>query len=702
MAINEHTGEMEVASAGRPVGPTPDRLLWALWQRRLWILLPALLAGALALAWLSQATPLYRSSATVLVESQETGYTRPSASQDRDVVDQEAVRSQEQLILSRDLNREVLRELSLVDHPAFAPSEGLRARLARVLAAIGITRNGDRSAAEQRALEAYYERLTVYQIEQSRVIAIEFSSADPEMSARVVNAVADGYIEMQRRAKHDATRQASQWLSSEIERLRERVEDAEREVEEYRRETGLFGSGAGEGTGRSLAAQELSELTSQLASVRSEKSDARARAEMIREMLDAGAPLEFSVISDSSLIQRLDEERARVRSELAELSSTHGERHPRIRQLQSELADIRSQAREEAERIARALENDARTAARTESELVSDIEVLKNQASEANENEVVLRALERQARSEREQLESMLSRYTEATLRDTVAALPADARIISRANPALDPYFPKPLPVLLGAVIVAVMCSAGVVVTRELMRVGESGATTPVPSEFVPVSVAEARPFIARRPEEGWQALSGLAERFAAPGEDDGGGRVILVTSVRRLQGMADFAMQLSRLVSKKGRRVVLVDTRFTPHSEGSNGTGLSDLLAGESAFDAALQRDPESRVHWLPPGRPGEGGSASLLASQKMETVIRALRQTYDVVVLLAPPVNRGDEAAHLARWADAGVLAVRGHGARASVTRARLQLEDAGIQDVFVLTLDEDHHYSAAGHAA
>ena len=51
---------------------------------------------------------------------------------------------------------------------------------------------------EERALAAYYDRLTVFPVEKSRVIVINFLSEDPELAARAANAIADTYLQLQR------------------------------------------------------------------------------------------------------------------------------------------------------------------------------------------------------------------------------------------------------------------------------------------------------------------------------------------------------------------------------------------------------------------------------------------------------------------------------------------------------------------------
>src|ERR1019366_670257 len=93
----------------------------------------------------------------------------------------------------------------------------------------------------------------------------------------------------------------------------------------------------------------------------------------------------------------------------------------------------------------------------------------KKLASQTNEQDVQLRGLEREAKTQRDLLESYLSKYREASARDNINAVPPEARIISRATPAIKPTYPKKLPTVLIAAFAAFALSAGFTVTGALL-----------------------------------------------------------------------------------------------------------------------------------------------------------------------------------------------------------------------------------------
>ncbi len=132
--------------------------------------------------------------------------------------------------------------------------------------------------------------------------------------------------------------------------------ESEAAVEQFRSSQGLFA-----GTNNvTLNAQQLSELNSQLILAKAQKSEAEARARLIKKMLDDGGDIDATPeVLKSELIGRLIEQRVQVQRQLAELSATLLPSHPRIKQLTSELADVREQIRDEATKIVKSLENEA-------------------------------------------------------------------------------------------------------------------------------------------------------------------------------------------------------------------------------------------------------------------------------------------------------------------------------------------------------
>src|SRR5947209_4715307 len=216
------TGDLDLHALGR-----------ALVEKRSLIIVPTLLVAIMSIAAVNMVTPRYKSEARILVDGRENVFLRPNGerNEERTALDAEAVTSQVQLLLSRDLAREIIKKNKLAERPEFDPVLQGVAPLKSLLALFGISRDPFSLTPEERVLEAFYDRYTAYAVDKSRVIVIEFQSRDPDLAAKVANSIAENYLVLQQNARQEQAKAAGQWLSGEIDNLRRKVADAESRAE---------------------------------------------------------------------------------------------------------------------------------------------------------------------------------------------------------------------------------------------------------------------------------------------------------------------------------------------------------------------------------------------------------------------------------------------------------------------------------------
>ena len=682
--------ELELRAVGR-----------AIWDRRWTILGPAALLSVLAFIIVNLITPLYRSEARILMEGRDNIYLRPEADKsfDRSIVDQEAVASQVQVILSRDLALRVIRQLKLGERPEFDPVLRGVSIGATVLSLFGWGRDPLRMTPEERVLEVYYARLDVFAIERSRVISINFESRDPALAARVANAVADGYLELQQFSKQEQARSAGQYLSGEIDNMRKKVAESEAKVEDFRSRSNLFTGPNSAG----LTSQQLADINSQIAIARGQKADAETKALMIRSMIESGRQLEASEILNSDLIRRLSEQRVTLRAQLAEQSATLLEFHPRIKELRAQIADLENQIRAETEKVVRSLESNARIADARVNTLNVSLGQLKTQAASSNEQDVELRALEREAKAQRDLLESYLAKYREAAARDSLEAAPAEARIISRAVVSNTPSYPKKLPVVLLVGLGTLLLAAGWVATGELL--GGSSTTHGLEERAPRGSMVHAtrglgRFWTKRREPEilplAAPPMRAAAERPVSSIDDMAGtlreageaGRRVTIVGAARNVGTTHAAISLGRALAKHSPAVLVDLALNSPNisvfSHDPNAPGIAELARGEARFGEIITRDRFSRLHLVALGHVGSDGPA-ILVSQRLAATIDTLARAYDHVVVDAGALP---EAAieRLARLAPRAVL-VATNVTNPATAAACERLIAAGFTDVAML---------------
>jgi uncharacterized protein involved in exopolysaccharide biosynthesis len=689
---------MSVASQSPPSrGPFADADLdlpalgAALWRNKWKILGPTILVGLITLGVVQFITPKYLSEARVIIEGRDNNiYLRPDADKDvtdRNVVDQEAVTSQVQLMLSRDLAREVIDKLKLNERPEFDPALQGISRIKAVLGALGLIKNPLSMTPEERVLEAYYDRLNVYPVEKSRVVVIDFLSEDPDLAAKVSNAVAAAYLVLQRKAKQDQAQTAANYLSGQIETLRTRVAEAEAKVEAFRAKSNLLIGN----NNTTLSAQQLGDLNTALAAARSQKADAEAKAKMIREMLHSGLPIESSDVLNSELIRRLSEQRVTLRAQLAEQSSTLLDGHPRIKELRAQIADLDKQLRVEAETIARSFENDAKLAGARVDSQVASFDQLKTQAATTNGQDVELRALERDAKSQRDLLESYLAKYREATARDSINSAPADARVISRATVSNVPSYPKKLPTVMIATLATLVLGCGFVLTKELLsapisippRAAPRAAVAVVAAAQAPSALAQTR--ISETGQIIGVPISAIDDVAYSLCQADG--RIAVLGAARGLD-TTRIALKLARSLAENAR-VILVeigagDGEIRAASSEPDASGLAELAAGTATFGDIITKDRQSPLHLISSGRT-PADRATLLSAPGTATSFAALARSYQHVIVDAGVVA-GAEMQAIGEIAPHAILLAE--TLRDGLTAAaREQLLAAGFDDVTVL---------------
>ncbi len=619
------------------------------------ILVTALVVTALAIgiAWLIP--PKYQAETRILIETRESIYTRPDGASDDDqpILDQVGVASQVELISSADLLKQVATKLNLASRAEFDETVNMSA-IGRTLVLVGLKADPRQIPAEERVLKKFREKLTVHHVEDSRVIVVEFSSEDRELAAAVPSAIAEAYVTLQRDAKLQSNSDATEWLELEIKDLRARVRQAEAKVASFRAESDIL---IGQDDAP-LATQQLSELSTELSRVRASRSSAQAKAIAVGRALDNGASLDsLPDVLESPLIQRLRERQVELKADIADLSTTLLGNHPRIKALKSQLVDLDRQITSEARKLMKSLRTEAETTRIRETELIADLNKLKAESARAGEEQVELRALEREAAAQRELLESYLTRYREAASRRDRNYLPADARVFQEATVPAEPYFPKFMPIAISAFAGTIL----IMILATLMRELFSGrAMSQRQAGFVPVAPVVMTEAYGM-PDHGNVETGGTEIPIPVAANDgpdrvdnasigevadrlitEGATRAIVVSPEG--DEAAATAVLLAREIADSGLRVLLLDLTANgaasrPMLNGAVLPGITDLLASQAQFTHVIHSDHYSECDVIPAGT--ANASKAMRSVERLPIIMNSLTTAYDIVVVECGPAD-------------------------------------------------------------
>ena len=447
--VDQQTG-MAAADVRRPVEIDVAAVVAVLRRQRRVIgraVLATLLPG---IAYLALAEPRYSATASVMVDTRRNQMMQLQNEQQITdaLADAALVDSQAEMIRSEQLAGRVLERLALDADPEFAgdPPGTVATALATVVESLRSVFGGvdepDPLAARRAALEAYGRALDVRRLGTSYVIEIAFTTKDRTKSADIANAIAETYIRDQVEFRAEVMRRAGHWLEGRILELRVQASEAESAVQDFRSKNNLI-----DANGKLFADQQLSELTSQLATARSETAQAGARLDRIRAILSSAAG--DGAVAETlrnDVIIKLRQQYNDVAKREAEWSGRYGTAHSATVNLRAEMKQIERSIQEELRRIGRTYESDFEIARVREESLQQQIEEILGEVNKTRRAQVRLRELESGAQSYRTMHDTFLQRYVNAVQQQSSPV--TEARILSRAVPPRRKSSPKTLVVL--------------------------------------------------------------------------------------------------------------------------------------------------------------------------------------------------------------------------------------------------------------
>lgn len=662
------------------------QLFRAVWRHKSRLLAATALVTGLAFAGANMISPRYQSETRILIEPRQPTLAAPGTPNGdvQPLLDELNIVSQVQLLRSSDLIRQVARDLKLYELPEFDPDTNPSA-LSDILVLLGLKTNPLDMKPEDRVLKTFQEKLQVYQVEKSRVIGIEFTSKDPNLAAAIPNKIAEVYQSLQSGAKLDSTSEAARWLEPEIANLRAKVGEAEKKVADYRASAGLLRTSETS----NFATTQLNDISLELSRVRAQRADAEAKAQNVRAALNAGKPTDtLDAVANSAVVQRLKENESQIRAQLNDLSTTLLDGHPRLKALRAQLAGIREQISAESKKVAATLENEANVAKLREEQLLQQLNQAKAESARAGDDEVGLKALEREAAAQRQLLETYLARYREATSKLDANASPADARVISNATVPLEASFPKVVPIAVVAALATLILGSVIVMLLELfsgraLRPSE-GKTADEPEQQAPVPAPRKKPFEAAPPAQVEALVEPEADKDFEPEpvrpaarpsrhepEDEfsiesvarylleSEARIVFSISPTGDEGSAA-TVKLTREIASAGVKVVLVDMTgsacpTTLMAASSTLPGITDLLCGEAAFADVIHADRLSDADIVPQGTANV--RQAMRGADRLSMIADALSDAYDMVVVECGPAD-AEGVARLSRSGDHEIL--------------------------------------------
>jgi succinoglycan biosynthesis transport protein ExoP len=604
-------------------------------------------------------TPLYEATARLEIEPPglETFSlgTDNSGTRDPDYMDTQA-----ELLKSEALAITVIRKLAL-DREAIMVgkhiSEKANARL---------NRQFQLTPAENVALKYFQAHLTVSPLHKSRVLEARFATPDPNVSMRVINTLVDLFVEDNYKARYDAITRASDWLSHQMDDIRDNAKASNQALADFQNTHGIVDVDEQQ----SSVSQKIAELNRQLTQAKTD----RIQLEAYITGIQAGHQESLPQIRENSMMQVLTQHVIENRAELSNAQTIYGEKSPNVQKLEHQIDELQSQILAEEQKTIREIQTNYE-AARVREELVS--REIKGTTKEMTEI-AQYNSLKRQAQRDADLYASLYARVKEAGI--VTASKSSNVRVVDQGRIADKPTTPhRRLNLALGLVL-GLIGGLAIAFVREGLdssvrtvedierRIGLPSLTL-LPHSNVMLKGTftglRASSFFEKPFSPEAEAVRNLRSILLA--NPDSPPRLLLVASPLPKEGKTTVAINLAFALCHIGP-TCLVDADLRKSGVAAAlhlkpAHGLTDVLRGSVPLNEALTEIAHfSQLAILTAGSPSEDFD-QLLVSERMRSILQALNESCRFVVIDSPPLIPYADGRMLSSMVD-GVILVGRYG--------------------------------------
>jgi succinoglycan biosynthesis transport protein ExoP len=691
---------------------------WQVILKRKWTVL-AFAATTLAVAagFSFFATPAYKAEGKLLIEREPNILSFNEMFQIESFND-DYFQTQYQLLQSRTLVDETIDRLKLYENPKF----------------VGKPNNAKKvDAKSDRILrgnlyKVFVGRLKVIPVRQTRLVNVTFSDSDPEFAAVVLNTLFNAFIDMNVETKYEATKQASEFLTNQINTIRSEIEENEKKFQQYGAEKNII----------ALSDKETTVLST-LEGFNKALTDARIdliQKETFYNEIKGASPDFIPQAINNALIQRLREDYARLSREYEKKKEIRLPDYPEMKRLKAELEAAKNDLEYQTQSLIRSAYSDYQSALRKYQSLGAAFNKQKEEAIQLNNSSIMYNSLKMETDNKKSLLESLLKRQSETGVSARLKGLrTSNVRIVDKASAPARPSSPKKkLNIVLG-LLIGLLGGLGLTFFFEYLddsikgfedveRFGGLPTLGAVPA-FGRAGLKPGYGKYAEQPAAGKAPAGELKSieliAFTAPHSSysenyrsirttlllaapEAHLKTIIVTSPLAKEGKSTTLSNLGITLAQAGKRVIIIDADLRNPSQHKifnipNRDGLTNFLTGGVSLEALLKPTDIPHLIVINAG-PVPPNPMELLSSNHMTEFLDRLKKNMDYVLVDTPPVLAVSDAMVLGPSIDRAILVVEGGKTpREALRRAREKLDTHRIKCLGVIInnvrIQESGHY-------
>jgi len=600
--------------------------------------------------------PAYRATTRILIEKVQTQSIGANAPM-YNIWDPDFYSTQVQIIRSAATAERAAREL--------AADAGFRQSFRGTAA--GASRGSDPGLLATELAAMIRMGITATPEKDSKIVTIDYVSAEPALAARIVNGVVKAYVDQLFEMKMSYSRYAIEWMTGQAREEGARLAQAERDLQSFMKAKDILGMESRVG----VSPERLSELGLELTRAETRRRELEPVYQRLAAIAEDPAAAEtISAVVKDEGFSAVKAQQLKAEQNLAELSRKYGAKHPAMVLARQEIEALEKRKIAEIRRIVLSAKSELELAAAREDDLRLRLSSGRGDAVAANEKLVRYEELKRAVDTNRQFYETLMARAKEESLNQQLQGVQVytlEPAVVPRA-----PDGPRTARTILLGLVLGLVGGVGMALFVEYLdntvRSAEDlelktgvpvlGVIPPAGSRGTGIDMAMLKE--PRQPvAESYRAL----RTSIILSSDDGPPGSLLVTSTAPEEGKTATAVNLAVGLAQSGYSVLLVDADMRkPRIDAifglSNEQGLSTALRGIAPPAPVEVGLPNLKV--LTSG-PAPENPSELLGSKRMDELLQELCAVYDTVVVDSPPFLTVADGLVLARKIDAMLVIVR-----------------------------------------
>jgi len=535
--------------------------------------------------------------------------------------------SQYEIIRSRDVATRVFDQLDLYNHPRFKDF-------------------GD-------PIGALTGMIQVTPIKETGIVEIAMEGPHPDEVSTWVNTIAQVYVERNLDQAIEATTKAVGALVSEIDTIRLRLEDKQKQSFELAEKDNLYVAE----NQQQINNDRLSSLQEDLTESQVRKVEIGAALRQVDDAQGAGLSYEnISVISNDPVIQQLYNERVDHEQEYERLLVTFRPKHSRVLEKKTEIDKINKRIESEAGRIITTMKAEFDLLVERESRLFDAINESRAESLSLNRRASSYELARGDAEETRRIYDLIRTRVKEIDLSQSL--LSNNLRILDKAPVPNLPIKPRTLLNMVIGVMLGLLLGAGVVFFLDYLD--NTIRSSEDVEQFLRLNllaiIPKEHPGTEKAVKEAYQSLRTnlLFTRRSKTAN------TLLVTSAGPQEGKSRTITTLARTFANAGERVVLIDCdlrRPTLHSKlgVDRDRGITNYILSSDGDDwhTYTKKTDVPNLYAITCG-PIPPNPPDIFGHERFQTLLSELRQNFDWVFIDSPPVISLTDSMILATMAD------------------------------------------------